>query len=732
MHYAQAKRLPQWIIVSALSLWLLSLPSQPSQAQTNPTPAACGLPTAGVIRATVTYTLTANCTQTGILNVADNLVREISITINGNGHTITAGGSGSYTMLRGSLNGSVILNQVTIDGNNVARPAMIYANDTFNATNVTFRGGFRGVTLQVRQNTSATLNNVLFENGTSLLYNAAGNGLALNVNTGGSVTMTNALVRNHRFHSGAIVLKGNASLTTAGCLTFSGNIPYNVRRLDTSTWTDSSTGRCSSGTIGNGANAVLTPPALLSCGLPAPGFLDDNRRYTLTSDCIFGATGRNVDLWGISEGVQIHIEGNGYRLVGGSGNNYSFIDAAHLSGLTLNNLRVEKIRISNWGTLTVTNSRFANTASRTFTELGNASFRNTIFENNSSTFTTSSATVLRAYSLYGGGHATIRDSVFRNNIGNNGAPVLNTTGTAATITLEGCITFEGNQPLNYPTAANVTDNSTGPCESTVGPGPPGVNPNSRSPTTQRAGFPHHCLRLGAIGLICRSEGKPEPTVEIWQVNPDSSGLLLMQVRQSQIDAVQPYGLVASTADGRVAVRVWHDRNITIAMGPNFEGKVHHVTLLRDLHGAVIETVDTFTGLPGIRRGAETPPAPATPQALAPFVRRQAAAADGTVTHVVQTGDTIHAIALAYGISPQVILEHNPLTQGGNWIYPGQELFIPVTFATATRVPPQPTPSEAVAESSSADLPKPVYAGDEADDDLPQPVYAGDETGEDEP
>ncbi len=56
--------------------------------------------------------------------------------------------------------------------------------------------------------------------------------------------------------------------------------------------------------------------------------------------------------------------------------------------------------------------------------------------------------------------------------------------------------------------------------------------------------------------------------------------------------------IASTSDGRVAAFVEDDGNITFAMGPNDEGKVHHVTVQDDLNAAVVSTIDRTGGPPG--------------------------------------------------------------------------------------------------------------------------------------
>ena len=65
------------------------------------------------------------------------------------------------------------------------------------------------------------------------------------------LSLHNVVVRNNFGSGGAIVLRAGSALTTTGCLTLSGNMPYNV--FDPfNRWTDESTGPCR-GAIGNGA-----------------------------------------------------------------------------------------------------------------------------------------------------------------------------------------------------------------------------------------------------------------------------------------------------------------------------------------------------------------------------------------------------------------------------------------------------------------------------------------------
>ena len=64
-----------------LLVLFISVFISPAFAQSNPSPAACGLPKQGKIRLTVTYTLTANCAQTGELQIDE----DVTLTIVGGG-----------------------------------------------------------------------------------------------------------------------------------------------------------------------------------------------------------------------------------------------------------------------------------------------------------------------------------------------------------------------------------------------------------------------------------------------------------------------------------------------------------------------------------------------------------------------------------------------------------------------------------------------------------------------
>ena len=68
------------------------------------------------------------------------------------------------------------------------------------------------------------------------------------------------------------------------------------------------------------------------------------------------------------------------------------------------------------------------------------------------------------------------------------------------------------------------------------------------------------------------------------------------------------------------------------------------------------------------------PTAVPPPAVAPFVTAQGARDDGSIVHIVVTGDTLAAISVAYGVSMDEILELNGLSDG-RFLSVGQELLI---------------------------------------------------------
>ena len=675
-----------------LLLCLLALGGHGSSifAQTNPPVAACGLPAQGVIWASVTYTLTADCAQTGRITIyspPDGDPR-ISLTINGGGHTISGG---AFTLILGA-DAILNLNDVTIDGAQVST-ANVISIGTVNANRVTFTRGSNGPLLNP---TMSNLTDVLFAWNISSHFALGGSGSAVHAGINTTHNWNNVVMRNNIGNGGAISLLTGATLTTTGCLTLSGNAPYDVYAPDGTTWTDNSTGPCS-GTIGNGDSADIPAPALMDCGFPAAGNLDVSATYTLTGDCeLTGA-------YYISEDVNIRIIGNAYAMRT-SRTGYSFYTAA-TSSLRLENVALEGIRLFNWGEFSAEKIKVSESIGGILLNMGDARFTNALFEGNSVS-SQSGRSVALAYNAYQNGYTSFTNVTFRGNTGGLGA--LATFG--AVIDLNGCIHFADNSPADTYVYAGrggvINDNRDPNCDSPiVDPLIPPPSGRPSAPSAPKAICNPHCpelllrycdIKLGAIGLVCRPPQQP-PEAYVYRITTESEGFFKLGVSQPQVEAVEE-GLVACSADGRVAVRtglppeIRHffeiapkyqaellvpRRYILISQGPNVEGKVNHVVLDNALDGRVFGIVSTFGGLPAaecITRQAAAEPTPA-PVQYAEFVQPQSAQPDGAILHIVRPGDTINGIAVAYETDPLEIIIFNQLEDMGRWIYPGQELLI---------------------------------------------------------
>ncbi len=668
----------------------------PALAQTNPPVAACGLPAQGVIVLSATYTLSADCAQTGRITIA-SADPQITVTINGGGHTITGSDSNLHVIFGP---GAILnLNDVTFDGENINRFVLVNA-DIVNANRVTFTRALGPSALLANP---SVLNNVLFSWNVSSGNSLGGNGSAMFVGLNSSHTLTNVVFRNNTFGGGATSLLSGSTVTTNGCLTLSGNAPYDVYAPDGTTWTDNSTGPCS-GTIGNGDQAVILSPQLMACGFPAAGNFDVSATYRLTADCeLTGA-------YYISEDVNIRIIGNAYAMRT-SRTGYSFYIAA-TSSLRLENIALEGVRILNWGDFRAEKLKVSDTVGGIMFNMGEARFSNALFEDNSTPNAASRSVALAYYNPFNRGYTSFTHATFRGNSGGYG--VLATFG--AVIDLNGCIHFEGNSPADTYVYAGrggvINDNRDPNCHSPIDPLIPPPSGRPSAPSAPKAICNPHCpelllrycdIKLGAIGLVCRPPKQP-PEAYVYRIRPNAKephlyaeGRFLLGVTQPQVEA-QDNGLVACSADGRVAVRtglppeIRHffeidpkyreelavpRRYILISKGPNVEGKVNHAVLDNALDGRVFGIVSTFGGPPAaecIARQAAEEPTPA-PVQYAPFVQPQTAQPNGSIVHIVRPGDTINGIAVAYETDPLEIIIFNQLEHMGRWIYPGQELLI---------------------------------------------------------
>lgn len=651
------------VALFCLLLALFSL--SPAHAQTNPTPASCGLPTGGAIVQTVTYTLTADCTQTARLEVTDSA----DLTIVGAGHTINAEALTTVDPVIQLLDKSDLdIGNVTIRGGGRVVRGVINTNGdgTVSISDVTFEG-FRGSALYLSGDRTVTLAKVLIQNGFGYFNDLYTTGAAMYLVNDASVTATDLVLRDLYNGNAALSLDLRASLTLNGCLTLERIWPQNtsIKPNQQASLVNNSSGQCT-GTIGNGDSAVssVPTPAVSACGMPLAGFIATSAAWNLNSDCVLGGS-----LW-FPVGVDISINGRGHsiRTDGSSG-----LRLYPAGDFTVRDARFQEFKSGAIfavlrSTLSFNNVIFRNNGGPVYIMGNTATFNNVAFEDHYAEHSNVLASVLL---VQVGGQVTVQDAVIRRNSNPNSLIYLRNRATR--LTFEGCLTRERNDVDTFTlNLGTVVDNSAGPCPEDLIANPGPESAPSESDATETLAGDHCFQRLGAIGIICRREGGPDPGIEVWGITEDSRGYFLLSVNQRQIDAV-PAGHVSGTADGRVAVRVWPDRNVTVLMGPNPEGKVHHVTFEGHIYGRIIGTVDTFGGPPGPI--APIAPIASNPSASDSGVVAQAPRPDGSIVHIVQSGDTLLGIALAYGVHQNDVVERNRLANDGHLIFAGQELVI---------------------------------------------------------
>lgn len=350
-------------------------------------------------------------------------------------------------------------------------------------------------------------------------------------------------------------------------------------------------------------------PSAATCGLPLGGYFSESATYHLSADCDLQSTlgvGHPGAPGHPPRQATITINGNGHTIKSSSGGFLILFHIYHFSHLILNNVKLDGsgtneslvLAGATDASLTANNVTFANSVGGAIGTRDRATVHltNVRFEGNGSGVLPRYGSAIH---LATPSTLLLTNAVFRNHHGGNGAVVFEADAMA---TAAGCLTFQNNSPRDIyhisPTST-FTDNSTGPCPSSVGAGgsfdgSPSDGGTVIEPGEQRIGRFHD---LGAIGTLFRFL-EPELTIEVWEILPENAGRHLLSVTQSQINAVKSAGLVSRSADRRVAVRVGEDRNITISMGPDNDGEVHHATFYRRLGGAIIQTSSTSGGPPG--------------------------------------------------------------------------------------------------------------------------------------
>ncbi len=95
----------------------------------------------------------------------------------------------------------------------------------------------------------------------------------------------------------------------------------------------------------------------------------------------------------------------------------------------------------------------------------------------------------------------------------------------------------------------------------------------------------------------RSNSGGALVLQIYRVDSNSVGHWVMNVSQATVDAMGGAGCVAASPDGRYAVRVWPDGNVTVSDGPDMESKILHNTFMGGVTGGLISTDTTYSSTP---------------------------------------------------------------------------------------------------------------------------------------
>ncbi len=227
--------------------------------------------------------------------------------------------------------------------------------------------------------------------------------------------------------------------------------------------------------------------------------------------------------------------------------------------------------------------------------------------------------------------------------------------------------------------------------------------------------------LAAVNHLREVNGLPA-----YQVDP-----ALMQAAQAQADWQAANGTVTHTGEGGTrpkarAAAAGYGNGGAIFVSENIAGgyqmsldeavamwqgdDLHLNTMLgpdyRDAGAGVAANGDTvyYVLLAGYVAGAQAPAATATPEAPATAVEGGAGTPiqtstprpDGSVVHIVQPGETLWSIAIAYKVSIAQLMSQNGLPANAV-LYPGNRLIIHrageiTPQATATPAPPTLTPT----------------------------------------
>ena len=568
---------------------------------TDTAPAACGLPASGLVFHGNTYTLTADCTQTGTLQLHGDIVLDpngSTVTIDGKGYTIDATAlSNDKPVIQCFSTTTLIIKDLTLrGGGRFGSGALWFGICDATLTNVTITETNPVAIFAGSSSTGGTiaLNSVLVENVRgrySFYQNKAAvingrNGATFNINRlvmrdvfGGNVAIGNSYGRT-----------SDATFNFSGCYTAERIYPAELG----SGISPGSLSKCS-GTIGNGGQAVKPnpEPQPTACGLPAGGVLQASASYTLSATCTL------TDEIYIPKGLTVTVQGNWNHIRPAAGK--SVFETA--GNLTVRNVLFENgtappINGYHRSSLLIENAIFQNFTRPMYLRDQTATLKNVLWEKNAVTWSYGNAIIAIDQAA-----VTIHDSTFRNNSGGVSAFFLgwkSSLGTAA-VTLEGCASFLNNSPDAKYTIRNTegtfTDNSTGACPAYTYPGAGDAEtPVPRQPTKVATALPPGVEAPVSVGggmaQIYRRDAGGATIMQVYGISEQSTGYHLLTVSQAQVDALGE-GVVAMTDDCRARVTVAANGDVTASEGPNQDGKLLHTVFEGGVKGRVISTYTTF-------------------------------------------------------------------------------------------------------------------------------------------
>ena len=370
--------------------------------------------------------------------------------------------------------------------------------------------------------------------------------------------------------------------------------------------------------------------------------------FTMTKDCYIKADGVNIRHLEIVNGKTFIIDGAGFTIHAAdkskyddAGTAFGFESRSNIS-LTLRNVTIEgggdaasptggdpdpAILLKN-GTLILDGVTIQNTRGGAIrvTGSGTVTLKNVKLIGNQVSGA-GSATEGAAITLNSGQLNLQNLFTLKTNTGGVGAIHLK-AGTTFDIYDLGCLDVSGNQNAGG-TATDIHPALTGELM-TLWDGKPTTSDatpctaSTASTTPRTTPTPEPAAGGGDGGSSGSGDGMPMPSLaedgriggmigsasayflinrggvvvlRIYRVDSDSVGHWVMDVSQATVDAMAGAGCVASSPDGRYAVRVWADGNVTVSDGPDMENKVLHNTLRGGLTPAVISTDTTYSSTP---------------------------------------------------------------------------------------------------------------------------------------